>query len=197
MSDYIELTTLREVVKEILPNVYTVRQNGKYDFRLINKFRGQPFTNIPLILVDGVPIYDFEKVLSISSKDIEKADILNTRYFFSKDVFDGIVSFISRKGDLSVLEFDNSIFRQVYEGCQIPDSFYAPDYSNAALKNNRIPDFRNTLFWKPDLSTAKNGTSGFEFYSSDESGEYVISVEGLTADGKRGNLSVPLIIKSK
>ena len=78
MSDYIELTTLREVVKEILPNVYTVKQNGKYDFKLINKFRGQPFTNIPLILVDGVPIYDFEKVLSINSKEIERADIINT-----------------------------------------------------------------------------------------------------------------------
>ena len=93
MSDYIELTSIREVVKEIIPNVYTLKQNGKYDFKLINKFRGQPFENKPLVLVDGVPVYDFEKVLNISSKDIEKADVINTRYFFSENVFDGIVSF--------------------------------------------------------------------------------------------------------
>jgi len=197
MSDYIELTTLREVVKEILPNVYTVRQNGKYDFRLINKFRGQPFTNIPLIIVDGVPIYDFEKVLSINSKDIERADILNTRYFFSKNIFDGIVSFISKKGDLSVLEFDNTIFRQVYEGCQIPESFYSPDYGNVALKNDRIPDFRNTLFWEPDLHTGKDGKTGLEFYSSDESSDYIISVEGIAGDGKKGEARFPLVINSR
>jgi hypothetical protein len=197
MADYIELTTLREVVKEILPNVYTVKQSGKYDFKLINKFRGQPFTNTPLILVDGVPIYDFEKVLSINSREIEKADILNTRYFFSKNIFDGIVSFVSKKGDLSVLEFDNSIFRQVYEGCRTEESFYSPDYSSSSMKNTRIPDFRNTLFWKPDLQTDKDGNAEFEFYTSDESAGYVITVEGIAADGKNGVATAPFVIVSK
>ena len=69
MSDYIELTSVREVVKEIIPNVYTLKQNGKYDFKLINKYRGQPFENKPLVLVDGVPVYDFEKVLNITQRD--------------------------------------------------------------------------------------------------------------------------------
>lgn len=119
MSDYIELTSLREVVKEILPNVYTLKQNGKYDFKLINKFRGQPFENKPLVLVDGVPVFDFEKVLNINSKEIERADVINTRYFYSENVFDGIVSFITKKGNLSAMEFDNSVFRQVYEGCRL------------------------------------------------------------------------------
>src|SRR5665647_302836 len=129
MSDYIELTSIREVVKEIIPNVYTLKQNGKYDFKLINKFRGHPFENKPLVLVDGVPIYDFEKVLSINSKDIERAEIINTRYFYSGNVFDGIISFITKKGNLSAMEFDNSIFRQVYEGCQVQKYYYSPVYS--------------------------------------------------------------------
>lgn len=197
MSDYIELSTLREVVKEILPNVNTVKQNGKYDFRLISKFRGQPFTNIPLILVDGVPIYDFEKVLSINSKEIERADIINTRYFFSEYIFDGIVSFISGKGDLSVLEFDNSIFRQVYEGCQITGNFHPPDYSSDYLQKSRTPDFRNTLFWGPDLHTGKDGKTEFEFYTSDESMDYIINVEGITSEGKKGTVNFPLITGSK
>ena len=186
MADYIELTSLREVVKEIMPNVYTLRQNGKYDFKLINKFRGQPFENKPLILVDGVPIYDFEKVLSINSKDIEKADIINTRYFISENIFDGILSFITKKGNLSVLEFDNSIFRQVYEGCQTPDNFYSPDYSTSVTKGSHIPDYRNTLFWNPDLKTRKDGKTEISFFTSDESADYTIVVEGITSDGKKG-----------
>lgn len=195
MSDYIELTSIREVVKEILPNVYTLKQNGKYDFKLINKFRGQPFENKPLILVDGVPIYDFEKVLSINSKEIEKADIINTRYFISENTFDGIVSFITKKGNLSVMEFDNSIFRQVYEGCQAAEDFYSPDYSTAEMKDSHIPDFRNTLFWSPDLRTRKDGKTEVSFFTSDESSDYTIVVEGITSNGKKGHSSASLRIK--
>lgn len=195
MSEYIELTSLREVVKEIIPNVYTLKQNGKYDFKLINKFRGRPFENKPLVLVDGVPIYDFEKVLSINSREIEKSDVINTRYFYSENVFDGIVSFISKKGNLNVLEFDNSIFRQVYEACQVNIDFYSPDYSNDVLKNSRIPDFRNTLYWKPDLLTSKEGKKEIEFFTSDESAEYTIVVEGISSDGKSGSSATKLFVK--
>jgi len=186
MSDYIELTSIREVVKEIIPNAYTQKQNGKFDLKLINKFRGQPFENKPLVLVDGIPVYDFEKVLNISSKEIERADVINTRYFFSENVFDGILSFITKKGNLSAMEFDNSIFRQVYEGCQIPKNFYSPVYSPDTRKDSHLPDFRNTLFWKPDLHTGKDGKTEISFYTSDESSDYTIVIEGMTPDGKTG-----------
>jgi hypothetical protein len=195
MADYIELTSVREVVKEIIPNVYTLKQNGKFDFKLINKFRGQPFENKPLILVDGVPVYDFEKILSINSKEIEKAEVVNTRYFLSENVFDGIVSFITKKGNLSAMEFNNSIFRQVYEGCQIKGNFYSPDYSSDTLRTSRIPDFRNTLYWNPDLHTKKDGKAETEFYTSDESAEYTIVVEGIAPEGKKGISSALLIVK--
>ncbi len=195
MSDYIELTSLREVVKEIMPNVYTQKQSGKYKFKLINKFRGHPFENQPLVLVDGVPIYDFEKVLNINSKDIERADIINTRYFIADNSFDGIVSFITKKGDLSAMDFDNSIFRQVYEGCQSPGRFYSPDYSTAQMRGTHIPDFRNTLFWKPDIHTGKDGKAEIEFYTSDESSKYTIVVEGISSDGERGFSTASLVVK--
>lgn len=195
MADYIELGSIREVVKEIIPNVYTLKQNGKFDFKLINKFRGQPFENKPLVLVDGVPIYDFEKVLSINSKEIERADIINTRYFYCENVFDGIVSFITKKGNLSALEFDNSIFRQVYEACQIQNNFCSPDYSTDLMKNSRIPDYRNTLFWAADQHTLKDGKAEVEFFTSDEAGKYTIVVEGISADGKPGFSTALMVVK--
>ncbi|MEI6048193.1 MAG: hypothetical protein WCS03_04790 [Bacteroidota bacterium] len=195
MSDYIELTSLREVVKEIIPNVYTLKQNGKYDFKLINKFRGQPFENKPLVLVDGVPMYDFEKVLTINSKEIERADIINTRYFYSENVFDGIISFITKKGNLSAMEFDNSIFRQAYEACQVQNDFYSPDYSSDLQKNTRIPDYRNTLYWAPSLETKKDGKREIEFFASDESAEYTIVVEGISSDGRKGFSTAFLVVK--
>ena len=194
-ADYIELTSLREIVKEIIPNVYTLKQNGKYDFKLVNKFKGQPFESKPLVLVDGVPVYDFEKVLGINSKEIERTDVVNTRYFYSDNVFDGIISFITKKGNLSVLDFDNAIFRQVYDGCQVHSDFYIPDYSTDTLRKSHIPDFRNTLCWKPDLHTDKNGKAEVTFFTSDEASDFRIVVEGISDDGKTGYSSIPFAVK--
>lgn len=186
MADYIELSTIREVVKEIIPNVYTLKQNGKLELKLINKLQSLPFENKPLVLVDGVPMYDFEKVLVINSKEIERADVVNKRYFFSEYVFDGILSFVTKIGNLSAMEFDNTIFRQVYEGCHIKEEFYSPEYSTDSLKSGRIPDYRNTLYWGPGKHTDKEGTTYVEFYTSDESSDYTIVVRGISADGKKG-----------
>ena len=147
------------------------------------------------MLVDGVPSYDIEKVLNINSKEIEKADIINTRYFFSENIFDGIISFVTKKGNLSVMDFDNSIFRQVYEGCQLPKYFYSPDYSLDTQKKSRIPDYRNTLFWEPDLNTGSDGKASVEFYSSDESAEYSVRVEGISSDGKSGTSTISFKVK--
>lgn len=195
MSDYITLTNIREVVKEILPDLILVKKNKRYSFRIVNNYPFQPFENQALILVDGVPVYDVENLLNVSSKDIEKIDIITTRYYFSENTFDGIISFVTKRGDLSALGNDNSVYRQVFDGYQHQYDYYSPDYSSDSLKISHIPDFRNTLFWKPDLKSSVDGTASVEFYTSDEPGEYLILVEGLSSDGKTGFKSIPLLVK--
>jgi hypothetical protein len=63
------------------------------------------------------------------------------------------------------------------------------------MKESRIPDYRNTLFWNPDLQTRKDGKTEISFFTSDESSDYIIVVEGITSDGKKGYSSVSLRIK--
>ena len=45
------------------------------------------------------------------------------------------------------------------------------------------PDYRTTLFWKPDLITDEQGNADFSFYTSDDIGTYLVFVEGITRDG--------------
>lgn len=197
MSKYIELTSLKEVVKEIIPGVSTAKKNDKINFKLLNLNQSSPFENNPLVLVDGIPVNDYEKILNINSKEIEKIDVFNSRYFISYVSLDGILHFVSKKGDLGVIDFDRSVFRLEYDLLQNRNNFYSPDYHSEIVKNNRIPDFRNTLYWNPDLHTDITGKTEVEFYSSDEPTEYIITIEGITPDGKTGVSSFPLIIKSQ
>lgn len=197
MSSYIELTSLKEAVKELIPSVYTIKKNDRVNFKITNKNLSQSYESDPLVLVDGVPMYDLEKVLSINSRDIEKIDVLISKYYISGNVLEGILHFVSKKGNLGMIDLEKYVFRQEYDLLQNNSEFYSPDNSSGDLKNDHLPDFRNTLYWNPDLHTDKTGKATVGFYSSDESGEYTITVEGMTRDGKSGVASIPLVIKSR
>ena len=192
MSAYIELTSLKEVIKEIMPGVSTVRKNDQLNFRLINQYQSQSFENNPLVIVDGVPVDDIWKVLNINSREIERIEVLTTRYYISDIVLDGILHFISKKGNLGLIDLERSVYRLQYELPQISNSFLSPDYSIDSLRTGHIPDFRNTLYWNPQMHTDKSGKTSVDFYTSDEAAEYLIIVEGNTLDGRTGFASSTL-----
>jgi hypothetical protein len=192
LSEYIELKDIREVLKEIIPEVKFVRRNKQAGLKVINANPFEVFNNMALVLIDGVPVLNIEAVLDLDASLFESIDIINTRYFFKRSVFDGIVSFVTRKGNLDVLGYENFFFRQVYEGFKENRAFESPDYSSDSLKFSRIPDFRNTVFWNPDLSSADSGNAQVRFYSPDEKGEYTVVIEGITEDGSYGITRMPL-----
>lgn len=195
LSEYIELTTLREVFKEIVPGLSSSGRNERSSLRLINRHPGISFTTPPLVIIDGVPVYDLDRVLDIRSAEIERIELINSRYFIGDVIIDGIINVVSRRGDLSLLEFDRSIFRQEYDLLLESYEVISPDYSSDALKGSRIPDLRNTLYWNPSVRTDREGNAGIEFWTSDEAGEYEIIVEGFTRGGRFGRSVTPFTVR--
>lgn len=195
LADFIDLTNIREVVKELLPEVEAVKKDKTVSLRVISSNPFEQFENQPLVLVDGVPVFDMEQLLNVSSKEIERIDIFNTRYFISDFIFEGIVSFYTKKGDLSSVGSDYSGYRQVLEGSADPGYFNSPDYSSDSLRNSRIADFRNTLYWDPLVRTTEENGSSVHFFTSDEKGDYLIVIEGITDDGRKSTCKVPLIVR--
>ena len=59
--------------------------------------------------------------------------------------------------------------------------FYAPDYENEQKEN--VSDYRSTLHWEPEIKT-ENGKASVTFYTSDQTGKYLVFVEGITNEGK-------------
>ncbi|HNW56773.1 MAG TPA: hypothetical protein PKM69_03290 [Bacteroidales bacterium] len=197
LSNYIELTSMREVIKELIPGLMIYRKDGRSYFRMVNESQNPMFETPPMVLVDGVVFDDVDRILAMNPRDIEKIEVLRSRYFISDIVIEGIVNFVTQKGNLSVLEFDRSLFRQEYQAMQLPFRFYSPGYSVDSVRNGRIPDYRNTLYWNPDLRTDEDGRAEVEFYTSDERGEYLIIMEGVTADGKTGRSELKFVVGDK
>jgi len=195
LSDFIQLNSIREAIKEIVPKVSLQESNGRSQLWIENEIDERKFQRKPLILVDGVPFDDVDQILRINIRDLEDIDVLNLRYFLDGHLFEGIIHFITKEGNMAGLEFDHAIFRRAYSSFSENNTYSSPSYGSDSEKNSSLADFRNTLYWNPDLCAGEEGKTSFTFYSSDDTGEYTVIVEGISPDGKKGFISKKLIIQ--
>ena len=66
-------------------------------------------------------------------------------------------------------------------GYSIPIKFYSPQYIDDCTKD--IPDFRTTLYWNPKVKTDSTGKAKVQFYASDVSKRYLVTIEGISDNG--------------
>lgn len=76
-----------------------------------------------------------------------------------------------------------------YDGLQKQRIFYSPDYATATAINSRLPDFRNVLFWSPEINTDEKGKGNISFYTGDIPGKYLVEIQGISNDGHAGSTS--------
>ncbi len=64
-----------------------------------------------------------------------------------------------------------------------PAVFYVPKYDIMSAKDKVKPDYRATQYWNPHIKLA-DGKGSFSFYTSDDIGDFIMYIEGITLDGK-------------
>ena len=141
----------------------------------------------PLVLVDGVPA-SLDVLRNFPVNYVESIDLFRTNSaarFGVQGMNGGAISITTRKWGSINRESDDFNYT-VYTplGYQKPVEFYSPNYETLDAKYLSIPDYRTTLFWKPDITLSDTGEAGFEFYTSDFPTTYSVVIEGLTSDGR-------------
>ena len=51
------------------------------------------------------------------------------------------------------------------------------------LEEERIPEFKNQLYWNPQLTIGEDSKAEFEFFTSDEEGSFMIEISGFDRKG--------------
>ncbi len=194
LSDYIPLSTVREVIKEIVPHVYIYKRKGKSYLRMDSEHYHLKLVH-PLVLVDGTPFNDIDRLLKLPASEIEAVEVVNLRYFLGSHLFPGVIHFITKKGNLQALETEPGIFRIEYPVLNQKCTAVFPHYDTGENHHPPAPDFRNTLYWNPSLHTGSDGKATFEFYTPDETGTYTLYIEGISEDGERGTVRSYITIK--
>jgi hypothetical protein len=202
MDDYVRFTTMEEVLREYVGLMNVQNRGGKftllmledYDIPLGDLRMTHFFQTNPLVLLDGVPVFNMNKLISFDPLKLRKLEAYNKHYFMGNPSFPGILSFTSYKGDFAGFELDPRALVIDYEGLQLEREFYSPEYDGSDV-NDHTPDFRTLLYWSHDVPADAKGERRVHFYTSDKKGNYVVIVQGLTAAGECGSATFGFEVK--
>ncbi len=106
-------------------------------------------------------------------------EVISQPYSRGDITYGGIISFFSRKGDLAGLDLPSAGRFISYKLLAETQATFQPE-----LPGERIPDLRNCLFWSSELTTDKQGTGSFSFHTGDNTGTYLIILQGINQNGK-------------
>jgi TonB-dependent SusC/RagA subfamily outer membrane receptor len=170
----------------ILEGIQVVEHgNGAITFQIPGNYIS--FSGIPpmLVFIDGME-REFDKN-TLSVNEIESIDVFKGAgaSVFGARGAGGVVSITTRRGGgLSTQRGKTNYAVYSPLGYQKPVAFYSPIYETLEAKQSSIPDYRTTIFWKPDVIISREGQASFEFYTSDFKTTYSVVIEGITNDGK-------------
>lgn len=181
LDNYTRFTTVEEVLREYVSSIVITKHQGKFNIKMFNGENLLP--GKPTILLDGVPVFDPDKLFSMDPLKIKKLDVVTSNYLLGPAIFNGILSFATYKGDLSGFELDPKTLILDYDGLQLERKFYSPVYDTETAYKSSIPDFRTSLYWNPSVNTDSEGKINLSFYTGDKPGKYTGVIEGISADG--------------
>ena len=193
LDNYTRFTTMEEVLREYVLEVLVRRQRD--NFRLIvADGDNHIFLDDPLTPFNGVPVFDPNKIIRYDPLNVKKIEVVKRKYIYGPSVFNGIVNFVTYAPDPSMLS-DLSPMILEYEGLQYQREFYSPVYETQEQISSRMPDFRNLLYWSPNVQTDAHGKTEISFYTSDLKGKYVAIIQGIDANGRVGEKSIKFDVK--
>ena len=186
LDDFTRFQTMEEVMREFVEDVRIRKEGDKYNFKVRNKLFNTYFEEDPLILLDGIPITDASKIIALDPLKIKRIEVVTYNYYTGSSVFAGIVNVKSYSGEIGATQIDPNSLVIEYDGLQQQREFYSPQYGSKEAEESHIPDFRNVLYWAPQITTGLDGKSQLSFYSSDLKGKYAVVVQGITPEGLPG-----------
>jgi len=184
LDEYTRFNTLNETILEFIDYVRVVKVEEKRRISLYLRNKKRFNTGNVLILLDGTPVYDHENLLNYNPQYIKRINIYEGQYVFGKNVFEGMISFITHQQNLPFFQLDDDSQLFIYDCPVLPPRFEIPDYSEESVQASRRPDFRHTLYWNPFIDTVPEKSTQLSFYTSDLCGRFKVEVEGITRDGE-------------
>jgi|GEM_PF-5503727 len=185
MKDYQTslFSSMKDIVVEILSKAKLKTINGKNRIRLLLEDSNSKSPVLakedPLFIIDGTPTLNSDFFFGLKPSMIDKIKIIwklerNALKSFGKN---GVIIVETKEGNLPVPVPALGSF--LLSGFSSPLPFNEPKL----LSDRRIPNFKSCLYWNPFIKFNEKGIHKLSVFTPDDLGEFIVEVEGLTADG--------------
>ena len=132
------------------------------------------------IFLDGVLLSSVNPVIPFGSGKIRRVELVCARFNFGDLLFPGIVAVFSNNNEIQHVSPFSSMLHTYLDPYPLFSTFTIQDYSKIPLSK---ADFRQVLYWNPEIEISRGQKQVCEFYSSDHTGNYIIRVEGISSNG--------------
>lgn len=192
MDNYRRFNSFKETFIEYIYLLSTTTIDGKQRITMFDEFTGRQNNGNTLVLLDGVAVMNHEDLLNYNPHYCRYIDIYVGHYVFANQEYAGILNIRTPRGNKMHFALpDNSREQSLLNGIQLPATMaLVCRDSNAAPMPAQSPDTRHTLYWNPE---AKATT--LKCFTSDLKGTFVVTVEGITPDGKRIQANTQFTVK--
>src|SRR5208283_1918440 len=179
-ADFYTLKDFIEFTRELLPTFRLRKRDNGYVASMGDDAMHEFMEQQPAIFLDGVYIHDVNQISAYGSEKLKRIELINARYAYGDILFPGILAVFTKKGEINNIIPTPTTIRtrlvafQPCEGLAVTHPLGGQDHQ---------PDFRQILYWNPDIEISGKHTQVPGFYASDHTGYYIISVEGISSDG--------------
>ncbi|MDQ8006079.1 MAG: hypothetical protein REI64_14855 [Pedobacter sp.] len=184
LAEYTKFNTLEDVLREYVSEVTVLKRQQEFNLKIIG---GKEFlSENPLVLYDGVPYFDLKKIMSKSTDDIYKLELITEKYYYNGQTYHGIIHFLSKKANVSNFELNPNAIIIDFEGLQLQRNFVETRYDSDSELNSSLPNFKSAVYWNPSIMLEGGKTKSLSFYTPDLEGTYIGVIQGVSADGTPG-----------
>jgi len=184
LDDYNRFSKVRETFVEVIANAY-VKKNDKQKINFyVTSLNPYEENEKPAgVIVDGILLQNFDKLLEYDSRKIKKISIARTEtnFILGSKMFGGFIVVETFNGDFYKELSKESVTMVKLFKPQPKKHYFKKDYENG-LATNRIPDYRSQLLWEPNVKMEEKELV-LDFFTSDNVGTFEISLEGFTSVG--------------
>ncbi len=115
LDEYRQFRTIREVLLEDVLCVGHRKVNGRQELFVIRDQAPSANSWPTLVLVDGMPVVDAERLLNYDARRVHYINIYGGQYTFGNGMYNGILSFVTRSGRLTNYPTEPNMQYLVYE----------------------------------------------------------------------------------
>ncbi len=180
LDDYTRFPLMEELFIEFISEIRARTVNGHRVIQVRAKDLMDAYSysaNNALILLDGIPVLDHERIFGYDPLLVQYVDIYENTFFFGSRIYSGVANFVTYKGTLPSMKFADNVRIVDFQGCSLPLAFTCSDFGSD------YPDYRQTIYWHPALTLAPGESMVITCKTPAYGGRFDIVAEGLTSGG--------------